>query len=83
MGECYQGDVNATYDFGFESIKLDSCGVENNVRLLSQLFNASGKRPVLIDNCHNGVAKRRKGVVDCPMNLFAPRWTFGLPSAPS
>jgi len=33
--ECFQGDVQATLDYGFRSIKLDGCGVEKNITLYS------------------------------------------------
>eukprot|EP00041_Stephanoeca_diplocostata_P006061 m.74141 g.74141 ORF g.74141 m.74141 type:complete len:451 (+) comp16151_c0_seq1:146-1498(+) len=51
--KCFEGDVQATLDFGFESIKLDGCGVEKNVSLFAELFNKSGKA-IMIENCHNG-----------------------------
>ena len=83
--KCFAGDVQATLDFGFESIKLDGCGIEKNVTLFSELFNKTG-RPVLIENCHNGnpvypVSQGGAGEVDCPMNFFRSstdiRPTFG------
>ena len=70
---CFAGDVKATLDFGFESIKLDGCGVQKNVTHYAALFNATGKR-VLIENCHNGnptyPARTAAGNVDCPFNFF-------------
>jgi hypothetical protein len=81
---CFAGDVKATLDFGFESIKLDGCGIERNVTHYAHLFNKTGHR-VLIENCHNGAptypARGPTGEVDCPMNLFRSstdiRPTFG------
>ena len=82
IGGCYYintigdnaGDVQATLDYGFESIKLDGCGNEKNVSYYAELFNASGQ-PVMIENCHNGnptypVRDPSTGLVDCPMNFF-------------
>ena len=28
---CFQGDVNATIDFGFDSVKYDGGGMEKNI----------------------------------------------------
>lgn len=70
---CFAGDVKATIDFGFESIKLDGCGIQKNVTHYAALFNATGKR-VLIENCHNGnptyPSRTAAGAVDCPFNFF-------------
>ena len=53
--ECFQGDVNATLAFGFDSIKLDGCGEEENVELWYDLFNATieqngGGAGMLVEN---------------------------------
>ena len=50
---CYQGDVDAVMDYGFDSIKLDGCGRELDLTLYAQLFNNTGKS-ILIENCHWG-----------------------------
>ncbi len=64
---CYLGDVTATIEFGFDSIKLDGCGAERDLDMFAGLFNASGKS-ILIENCHWG------GTVPnatwCPWNFF-------------
>ena len=39
--ECFAGDVNATLAFGFDSIKLDGCGKEEDVALWNEMFNHS------------------------------------------
>eukprot|EP00038_Savillea_parva_P009018 m.180708 g.180708 ORF g.180708 m.180708 type:complete len:593 (-) comp15074_c0_seq1:172-1950(-) len=49
----YEGDVQATIDFGFDGIKLDGCGEFLNLTLWADLFNETG-HPVLIENCHWG-----------------------------
>jgi alpha-galactosidase len=82
--KCFAGDVQATLNYGFESIKLDGCGVEKNVSLYASLFNKTGK-PIMIENCHNGnptyPTKKEDGSVNCPMNFFRSstdvRPTFG------
>lgn len=47
----YQGDVQATIDFGFDGIKLDGCGEFMNLSYFADLMNATG-RPILIEDCH-------------------------------
>jgi alpha-galactosidase len=67
---CFRGDVAATVDFGFESVKYDGCGVEKNMTHWAALYNATGKR-VLLENCGNGAkATVVSGKLDCPMNQF-------------
>ena len=61
--ECFAGDVNATLAFGFDSIKLDGCGIEEDVALWSEMFNHSirllraggdkEKKGMMIENCHS------------------------------
>ena len=80
---CFAGDVAATIDFGFESIKLDGCGIEKNITHFALLFNRSGKA-VMIEECHNEnpmVPIRVTGdKIECPMNFFRtsgdirPQW---------
>lgn len=71
--DCFAGDVAATIDYGFGSIKLDGCGIEKDISVFASLFNASGT-PVMLENCHNGnptyATRAVDGTVDCPMNLF-------------
>eukprot|EP00038_Savillea_parva_P009236 m.182183 g.182183 ORF g.182183 m.182183 type:complete len:444 (+) comp15463_c0_seq1:267-1598(+) len=82
--KCFEGDVKATLDYGFTSIKLDGCGCVKNITLYAELFNASGVE-VMLENCHNGNPTypfaSASGVVDCPMNFFRSstdiRPTFG------
>ena len=61
---CFAGDVNATVAFGFDSIKLDGCGQEEDVALWSAMFNhtlrmaggtGGGEHGIMIENCHNGL----------------------------
>ena len=47
------GDVRSLHDFGFDGVKIDSCGVQRNMTLYAELFNRTG-RPILIENCHQG-----------------------------
>ena len=56
--------MNATLALGFDSVKLDGCGAEEDVALWDALFNhsirvlgstAGGEKGMLIENCHNGL----------------------------
>lgn len=48
-------DVEATVGYGFDSLKLDGCGQENNLTRWVELLHAeSPTKPVLIENCHWG-----------------------------
>ncbi len=38
---CFAADVNAILRWGFDSVKLDGCGAEENVQLWYDLFNWS------------------------------------------
>lgn len=39
----YAGDVKALNDFGFDSVKLDGCGVQTDMEQYYELMNASGR----------------------------------------
>lgn len=47
-------DVAALRRFGFDGLKIDSCSQWNNLTRWNELINASGPKPVLIENCHQG-----------------------------
>ena len=49
----YEGDIQATIDFGFDGIKLDGCGEFMNLTFFAQLMNKTGK-PLLVEDCHWG-----------------------------
>lgn len=77
---CFKGDVQATLDFGFRSVKFDGCGIQRNISHYAELFNASGV-PVLLESCGNGMSpsdpfdpsrafRDSSGTVHCPMNSF-------------
>jgi hypothetical protein len=65
--KCYEGDVAALVEFGFDSVKLDGCGAQRDLDLWANLMNESG-RSIMIENCHWG------GTVPnatwCPWNFF-------------
>ena len=70
--------MQATLDFGFESVKYDGCGIERNITHFAALYNDTGV-PVLIESCGNGgvggnnpsrAVREPSGKVSCPMNLF-------------
>ena len=70
---CFQGDVNATIDYGFDSVKYDGGGMEKNITHFALLYNKTGKA-VLLEDCGNGNPARAQrdaaGKLDCPMNLY-------------
>ena len=78
--ECFAGDVKATIDYGFGSIKLDGCGVTKNITKYAELFNKTGV-PIMLENCHNGNPTYPASRGACPMNFFRSstdiRPTFG------
>ena len=55
---CFAADVNAILSWGFDAVKLDGCGKEENIQLWYDLFNwtnsVRGNKPTVIENCHNG-----------------------------
>jgi hypothetical protein len=55
---CFTQDVKAVLDWGFDGIKLDGCGKQENVELWYNLFNWTATmaktKGVVIENCHNG-----------------------------
>jgi len=71
----YEGDVRATVAWGFDGVKIDSCGAQKNMTLYYELFNQSD-RPLSIENCHQGRNITDGGNPDqmgpgwCPYNQF-------------
>ena len=80
--DCFAGDVNATLAFGFDSMKLDGCGKEEDVALWSEMFNHSirilgaNHSGMMIENCHNGGPAGNtphydeKGELQCPFHTY-------------
>lgn len=80
--ECYQGDVDATLDYGFDSIKLDGCGAQRDLTLYAALFNATGKS-ILIENwcvVHPG-ASRAAQTAPLTHSLPHSHWGGTVPNA--
>lgn len=46
----YRGNVQAMYDYGFDSVKLDDCSEFKNISFWADLMRESGK-PMLVENC--------------------------------
>lgn len=76
----FEGDVNYTLSVGFDGIKVDSCGAQQDVQLWMSLFkqaaaaNTTAPR-VQIENCHNGAwlpqaPRKPGGPVWCPFDLY-------------
>jgi alpha-galactosidase len=64
---CYAGDAAAIIEFGFDSVKLDNCGVEKDLDVWAGLFNTSG-RSIMIENCHWGDTV--PNATWCPFNYY-------------
>ena len=71
----YEGDVKQVVAWGFDGVKIDSCGAQKNMTLYYELFNQSGV-PITIENCHQGQNitdggdPGQMGPGWCPYNLF-------------
>lgn len=64
----YQGDVNATVEFNFDSVKLDGCGPVLDLDLFYKLFSAKVKGKMMIENCHWGMTLPTKD--NCPYHMY-------------
>lgn len=51
---CYDGDVQALVDYGFDGVKLDACGWQMDLDLWQQLIQQKQTKPILIEACHWG-----------------------------
>ena len=72
----YTGDVDTAVAWGFDMVKMDSCGVLTNMTLYGALFNASGKA-MAIEQCNQGKSNKpdegtagQMGPHWCPFNTF-------------
>jgi alpha-galactosidase len=81
---CFAGDINAAIAFGFDSWKLDGCGAEENVELFytasTWATKKAGRKPFLIENCHNGPNEPTRSPDWQPFHFYrastdiAPTW---------
>jgi alpha-galactosidase len=73
-GYVFAADVNATLAWGFDSIKLDGCGQEENVQLWYDLLSwgaaKAGRKPILVENCHNGGNTPTRDPEWCPFHTY-------------
>jgi hypothetical protein len=53
-----QRDVAALRRFNFDGLKLDSCSMWNNLTQWNELINASGTKPILLENCARPIGLR-------------------------
>jgi alpha-galactosidase len=65
--ECYEQDVKALINLGFDSIKLDNCGVQTDLQKWSDLIDKTGKT-ILIENCHWG--ETLPNATWCPFHYY-------------
>lgn len=70
----YAGDVQAAFDFGFDGVKFDGCGSQNNMTLYAEYFNRTGKAFVVEDckagDCTGDDNSACATLEWCPFNLF-------------
>ena len=59
--------MSATVAYGWDSVKLDSCGAQKDLSLYAALYNATGKA-IMIENCHQGSTV--PNATWCPWNYF-------------
>jgi len=62
-----KGDVKATTDWGFDSVKIDGCSVFLDFDLWQTMFRKTNQ-PVMIENCHWGWTVPTKDW--CPFHMF-------------
>ena len=71
---CFAADVDATFLYGFDSMKLDGCGAEENVELWYDLFAWTAKQrnhnAIVIENCHNGPNVPTRVPEWCPFHFY-------------
>jgi alpha-galactosidase len=65
---CYQEDVNALVSLGFDSVKLDGCGQQEDLQKWSDMITATG-HSILIENCHWGYTIPSEDGW-CPFNMY-------------
>jgi len=65
--KCYDNDVKALYNFGFDSLKLDGCGAQRDLTVWADYMSATGK-PIMIENCHWGTTVPND--TWCPFNFY-------------
>jgi len=67
----YVGDVKAYRRFGFDSWKLDGCGVQTDMQLWDDIIKSDGGKPVMVENCHWGsVVPFEPNATWCPWNFY-------------
>lgn len=64
--ECNGPDVSAFVSYGFDNVKLDACGLQNNLDVWYDLFPKS----VHIENCHWGLQPYMPTKDWCPFSTF-------------
>lgn len=70
----FEGDVAALIEYGFDGVKLDSCGGQKDIALWQNLIEQT-KKKVVIENCHNGPwlpepPRKPNSPVWCPFHMY-------------
>ena len=91
----YEGDVASLFSHGFDAVKYDGCGAQNNMTRYAELMNQTGKSFEIEDckagDCSPGSDNSGCGTATwCPFNKFRvsrdvdnsdTRWWLNLQSA--
>ncbi len=70
----YKGDVDATIEFGFDSVKLDGCGLFLDLNKWRNMYDKTGKS-IMIENCHWG--KEVPTLDSCPYEMYRTSGDIG------
>lgn len=77
----HAGDVDATLDYGFDSIKLDGCGAQRDLTLYANLFNQTGKAIMCVASPGQVYSATAKPF-NPPFRMSLPHLSLLLPSLP-
>ena len=51
----YQGDIQQLFRFGFDAVKFDACGEDENMTYYAELMQTvGGGKNYTVENCHWG-----------------------------
>ena len=70
---CFAADVDFIVSSGYDSLKVDGCGKEEDVQLWRDMLNFTSPKPVLLENCHNGPNQPHydaAGSLWCPFHQY-------------
>ena len=65
--ECYENDVKQLLEFGFDSVKIDGCGKQNDNQKWHRMLTEK-KSDMVIENCHWGCTVPTEDY--CPWDMY-------------